>query len=112
MEAEALKVLLLLEDSRTRTSSSGNAVGMLASIISVKAEESLKVVCTSFSKKASTSLPFAKCSFRVHLCMSESNMANLRKKVRAVVKKKRSFYGQADRKGGGVSPLGPDRKQM
>ena len=34
--------------------------------------------------------------------------------IRAVVKKKRSFYGQADRKGGegGVSPLGPDRKQM
>ena len=93
-----MKVLLLLEDSRTRTSSSGNAVGMLASIISVKAEESLKVVCTSFSKKASTSLPFAKCSFRVHLCMSESNMANLRKKLRAVVKKKRSFYGQTDRK--------------
>ena len=91
MEAEALKVLLLLEDSRTRTSSSGNAVGMLASIISVKAEESLKVVCTSFSKKASTSLPFAKCSFRVHLCMSESNMANLRKKLRAVVKKKKVF---------------------
>ena len=26
--------------------------------------------------------------------------------------KKRSFYSQADRKGGGVSPLGPDRKQM
>ena len=28
--------------------------------------------------------------------------------------KKRSFYGQADRKGveGEVSPLGPDRKQM
>ena len=29
--------------------------------------------------------------------------------------KKRSFYGQADRKEGregGVSPLGPDRKQM
>ena len=27
-------------------------------------------------------------------------------------KNKLSFYGQADRKGGGVSPLGPDRKQM
>ena len=29
-------------------------------------------------------------------------------------RKKRIFYGQADRKGGGggVSPLGPDRKQM
>ena len=80
MEAEDVKMVLLLEVSRINSSSSSSSIASVvvtARVISVKAFASLNVVCCSFSKNASTSLPFCKCSFRVHF--SVSCRANLQK---------------------------------
>ena len=82
MEAEDVKVLLLLEVSKINSSSSSSSIASVvvtAWVISVKSCAPLKVVWSSFSKNASTSLPFCKCSFRVHF--SVSRRTNLQKEI-------------------------------
>ena len=83
MEAEDVKVVLLLSEvSRTNSSSSSSSIASVVVtewVISVKWFAPLNVVCSSFSKNASTSLPFCKCSFRVHF--SVSSRTNLQKEM-------------------------------
>ena len=79
VEAEDVRLVLLLGDPWTSSSTSTGSGSTTASIrvlsVVVARGALSEVTCVSLSKNASTELPFCRCSFKVHLAVSRG--ANL-----------------------------------